>query len=348
MMAFAATFAAVALASSSLWSSAPVLPEPAVEQPPELTARTWILYDADTGVVLAARDADQERAMASVTKIMTALVTIENAELDDRVRVSARAAAVGEAEIGLYAGELWTVRELLAAIMVRSANDAAVALAEHVGGSVEGFAAMMNEKAAQLGLEHSQFVNPHGLDAPDHYTSAADLVVMAEAALEHPYLAQLARTKLVTFRPTPEGVNRKAQSTNKLLGVYPGVVGLKTGFTARAALVLVGATEANGRKLISVVMGSHAHFDDTRKLVDYGLRSMTLRDRYMAPLVREEGGGATEGSLVPLSQTERARLMAVSPLPDGRWATTTFERTDLANRIRGWMLSVTPAAVGGP
>lgn len=347
-MAITASFAAVALALSSLWSSAPVLPETPVDDPPELTARTWILYDAESGVVLASKDADMERAMASVTKIMTALVVIENADLDESVRVSARAAGVGEAEIGLYAGERWTVRELLAAVMVRSANDAATALAEHVGGSVRGFAGMMNAKAAELGLEHTHFVNPHGLDDPDHYTSAADLVVMAVAALEHPYLAQLARTKLVTFRPTPEGVNRKAQSTNKLLGVYPGVIGLKTGFTARAALVLVGAIEVDGRKLISVVMGSNAHFDDTRELVDFGVRSMTLRDRYMAPLVREEGGGATEGSLVPLTAAQRARLIAVEPLPDGQWATTTFERTDLANRIRGWMLSVTPTAVGGP
>jgi D-alanyl-D-alanine carboxypeptidase len=348
MMAISAGLAAFALAFGTLWSSAPVLPETPIDGPPELTARTWILYDAESGVVLASRDADAERAMASVTKIMTALVVIENAGLDETVLISARAAGVGEAEIGLFAGERWTVRELLAAVMVRSANDAAMALAQHVGGSVNGFADMMNEKAAELGLEHSHFTNPHGLDAPGHYTSAADLVVMAEAVLDHPYLAQLARTKSVTFRPTPEGVNRKAQSTNKLLGVYPGVIGLKTGFTSQAALVLVGATEVNGRRLITVVMGSRAHFDDTRELVDYGVRSMTLRDRYMAPLVREEGGGETEGTLVPLSSEQRARLIAVEPLPDGQWATTTFERTDLANRIRGWMMSVTPAAVGGP
>lgn len=346
-MPFAAAVVALAVSFGSLWSSAPVLPEPSTEEPPELTARTWILYDAESGVVLASKDAETERAMASVTKIMTALVAIENADLDEPVRVSSRAAGIGEAEIGLFADEVWTVRELLAAIMVRSANDAAIALAEHVGGSVKGFAAMMNEKAAELGLEHSRFVNPHGLDAEGHYSSAADLVVMAEAALDHPYLAQLARTQLVTFRPTPEGANRKAQSTNKLLGEYPGVIGLKTGFTSRAALVLVGATEVDGRRLISVVMGSHAHFDDTRELVDYGVRTMTLRDRFLAPLVREEGGGASEGTLVPLTATQRARLISVEPLPDGQWAKTTFERTDLANRIRDWMMSVTPTAVGG-
>jgi len=347
MMSFAATLAAFALASSQLFSSSPVLPEAPASDPPELTARTWILYDATAGVVLASRDANDERAMASVTKIMTALVAIENADLDERVRVSARAAGVGEAEIGLYAGERWTVRELLAAVMVRSANDAAMALAEHVGGSVKGFATMMNEKAAALGLEHTNFVNPHGLDAPNHYTTAADLVVMAEAALAHPYLEQLSRTKLVTFRATPEGVNRKAQTTNKLLGVYPGIVGLKTGFTSRAALVLVGVTDINGRRLISVVMGSRGHFDDTKDLVDYGIRTTTLRDRYLAPLVSEEGGGAADGALIPLTEIERARLKAVEPLSDGQWATSTFEDTDLAARIRSWMLSVTPASAGG-
>lgn len=346
-MPIAAVLAALTMSVGSLWSAPPVLPEPVTEEPPELSARTWILYDADSDVVLAAQDPDVERAMASVTKIMTALVAIENAGLDEQVRISGRAAAIGEAEIGLIPGEVWTVRDLLAAVMVRSANDAAVALAEHVGGSVKGFAAMMNDKAAELGLEHSNFVNPHGLDDPDHYASSADLVVMAEAALEHPYLAQLARTKLVTFQPTPEGVKREAEATNKLLGVYPGIVGLKTGFTSRAALVLVGVTEADGRNLISVVMGSRRHFDDTRELVDYGIRTMTLRDRYLAPLVREEGGGSSEGTLVPMSPIARARLRAVQPLPDGQWATTSFERTDLANRIRGWMQSVTPAAVGG-
>ena len=124
-------------------------------------------------------------------------------------------------------------------------------------------------------------------------------------------------------------------------------MGLKTGFTSRAALVLVGVTDVGGRRLISVVMGSRAHFDDTRKLVDYALRTRTLRDRYMAPLVDEQGGGASDLLISPLTPIQRARLMTIEPLPDGQWATSTFETTELAARIREWVLSVTPETVSG-
>ena len=178
-----------------------------VETPefPEITAQSWLLYDADAGVTLASHNADEPRPMASVTKMMTALVVVENAGLDESVRVSATAEAVGEAEIGLFVGELWSVADLLAAVMVRSGNDAAMALAEHVGGDIKGFAAMMNAKAEQLGLQNSHFVNPHGLDAAEHYTSATDLRMIAEAVLKNPYLSRLARTREVEFKPESQG-----------------------------------------------------------------------------------------------------------------------------------------------
>ena len=175
--------------------------------------------------------------------------------------------------------------------MVRSGNDAAMALAEHVGGTVEGFADMMNAKAEALGLENSHFVNPHGLDARDHYTTASDLRIMAEAALSHPYLSRLARTLEVEFKPNPLGVPRIALTTNRLLGVYPGVIGLKTGFTSDAGRVLVSAHDHNGRTLIAVVMGSANHFADSRELLDYGSQVLSLRHRFIAPLLFEEGGG---------------------------------------------------------
>ena len=318
-------------------------PEPEL---PELTAEAWVLYDAGAGVVIAAKKADQERPMASVTKIMTALVVMDHTELDDLVRISASAADTGESEIGLVQGERWTVGDLLAAVMVRSGNDAAVALAEHVGGSVEGFATLMNEKAAELGLEHSHFTNPHGLDEEGHYTSAADLVAMATAALQEPYLARLARTSRITFRPDPSGISRVANSTNRLLGVYPGIAGLKTGFTNDAGRVLVAVLERNGRTLIGVVMGSEDHFEDSRRLLDYGNEFMTLESRFLAPLMEEEGGGGSSGGTT-LNALDRVRASTAPTLADGQWSILGFRDTTLGREIESWLRSTMPVSVGG-
>ena len=338
------------VASAVLWGPAFVPPSIDVSSesppPPEVTAQAWIVYDLDADLVVASHRADEERPMASVTKIMTALVVVDRADLDALVRISQTAAAVGEAEIGLVAGERWSVRDLLAAVVVRSGNDAAVALAEHVGGSVEGFADLMNEKAAALGLEHSHFLNPHGLDEDGHYTSAADLVTMASAALEDPYLARLARTQLVTFRPDPSGVARRARNTNHLLGAYPGVIGMKTGFTSLAGKVLVSVFERGERRLIGVVMGSEDHFADSRALLEWADGQITLSARFLAPLAPEEGGG---GAVPPvrLPADELHQLSFVPALPDGQWALTPLRASDVGRAAEEWLRSVTPIVLGG-
>ena len=283
---------------------------------PDLTATAWAIYDVDAGVNLASQSADEERPMASVTKIMTALVVRDHVDMDERVRITESAAATGEAEIGIAPGELWTVEDLLRAVLVRSGNDAAVALAEYVGGSVEGFADLMNSKADELGLEGSRFVNPHGLDADGHYTTANDLVKMAVAAMEDPVLARMARTRLVKFKPDPAGVDRIARSTNKLLGVYPGVIGFKTGFTNKAGLVLVSVMEVGDRTLVGVVMNSEAHFDDSRELLDWGANAVTLQDAVLAPLAVEQGGGASQ-STIRFTSAQQARMSSVKVLADG-------------------------------
>jgi len=170
---------------------------------------------------------------------------------------------------------------------------------------------------------------------------------MTKAALEDPYLARLARTRLVTFTPSPTGVARRANTTNRLLGVYPGVVGFKTGYTGRAGLVLASVLEQGDRTLIAVVMGSEGHFDDTRELLDYGARTLTIHDRLLAELVPEQGGGGALPSGITLSSKELAQLDVISNLPDGSWAVNTFETTDLGYRIRDWMRSVAPVTLGG-
>ncbi len=321
----------------------PATPSPDV---PELTAAAWVLYDATADVVLAGEEIDGERPMASVTKVMTALVVRDNTELDTRTRISKTAAAIGESEIGLVPGEIWEVEELLEAMLIRSGNDAAVALAELVGGSVDGFADMMNAKADELGLEHSSFRNPHGLDDAEHYSSPMDLVVIADAALEDPVLARIVRTRLIKFKPDPAGVERKAGNTNRLLGVFPGVVGMKTGFTGRAGRVLISVLERDGRTLIGVVMGSADHFADSRELLEYGASTITLRDRVLSNAAPEEGGTGV-GVIPPSDPAVRAAVDAVLPLADGRETITEFAGTDLGLRIEEWLRGLAPVIAGG-
>lgn len=247
-------------------------PQPAQFQtsPPQLSAESWILYDETFDRRLGSRQPDERRAIASTTKMMTALVVLEHASLEEWTVVSERAAAVGEAEIGLVAGERLTVEDLLVALLVDSANDAATALAEHVGGTVERFVGLMNLQARELGLYNTRFANPHGLDEPGHYSTAADLLTLARAGMAYPVFADLVRTPLAPFPADPLGHSRRARTTNTLLRSYPGAFGIKTGFTAEAGLALVAGADRDGRRLYSVVLGSEDHFADTAALLEYG------------------------------------------------------------------------------
>ena len=248
----------------------------AAPPPPELTAEAWILYDDAYRRVLAEHRADQQRAVASTTKIMTALVVLEEAEPGDPVEISENATLIGESEVDLTPGEAgWTVEDLLAALLVRSANDAAVALAEHTAGSVEGFAFLMNSKAVEMGLYNTNFVNPHGLDHPDHYSSARDLLFMALSGMEDERFARLVGTRSAGLPAAPGGRPRVVSNSNKLLEDYPGAVGVKTGYTDDAALTLVAAAERGGRRLYAVVLGSDGHFADAAALLDYGFEEFS-------------------------------------------------------------------------
>jgi len=334
----------VSLLAALVMLGSPVRFPPAPEIA-ELTAEAWIIAEVDTRTVIAEYNADEERAMASVTKLMTALVVRQNSELTDRVRISEAAAAIGEAEIGLIAGEVWSVRDLLAAVLVRSGNDAAYALAEHVGGSIEGFADLMNGVAADLGLEHSQFLNPHGLDEDGHYTSARDLAVIAAAALDDGVIAQLTRTRLIRFKPAPTGEDRIAGNTNRLLGRYPGVIGMKTGFTGEAGRVLVAVLEAEGRRFIGVVMGSENHFQDTAALFDYVTGRISVRDRFLAPLVEEEGGGGVSPSA--LDDEQQLLIKTLQPLATGRERLSAWGSTPGTQAIVEMVREMLPATLGG-
>lgn len=239
--------------------------------PPEVSAGAWILYDDTFGHILAGKEPDIGRAVASTTKIMTALVVIERSEPGATVEITPQADLAGESEIGLVPGEAsWTVEDLLAALLLQSANDAAVALAQHVGGSVPGFAELMNTKATELGLRNTNFVNPHGLDHPDHYSTARDLLTMTLAAMNDPTFARLVQARSANLPADPDGEPRVAVNRNELLAAYPGAIGVKTGYTDNALLTLVAAAERDRRRLYAVVLGSSDHFADATALLDYG------------------------------------------------------------------------------
>lgn len=315
---------------------------------PKLTAERWMSYDAENDVVLASWNADERAPMASVTKVMTAIVVLENAELSDIVVIPAFATRARGSVAGLVAEERWTVGDLLIAMLVRSGNDAALTLGYHVGGeSMSRFVAMMNSKATVLGMSSTNFANPNGLDADDHYSTARDLITLIVASQEFPDIRRISRIKLVTMPPDPNGKPRTFKNTNKLLGSYPGVTGLKTGDTPSADKVLLATSERAGRKIYTVVMHSDDHFGDTRELLEWSYSTYSVRDRWLRPLFSEDGGGATTAAPLDLSDGEKRRLRSMLSLPDGRWSTSRLEDLPKAEFIGRWIRDAIPNVATG-
>ena len=322
----------------------PVAPPP----PPKVTAYEWAVYDETAGVMLATWNVNERRPMASVTKVMTAMIVLDEADLDDVVTVPSMATASRGSSAGLVAGEQWTVYDLLVAMLVRSGNDAALTLAWHVGnGSTDAFVAKMNARAAELGMDDTHFANPNGLDHADHFSTANDLVTMTVASLDYPDIQQIARIKTIKMPEDPTGKTRQVNNTNRLLGTYPGVVGLKTGDTPFANKVLLGVTERGPRRIVTVVMGSDDHFSDTRELIDWAYVTYGLRDRMLRPFFSEQGGGATIGVDLDLTESEERRLGAMQRIDDGRWRMSALTDLPKAALITAWMKSALPSVAGG-
>ena len=308
-------------------------PEPS-RRPPEIGAKTAILADLDTGQVLYALNPDQQRAIASVTKIMTALLVLERTDPNDMVTVSPNAAGDGRtagiSELGLQAGERISVNELLYALLLQSASDAAIALAEHVGGSVDAFVAEMNRRAQRLGLVNTEFFSPSGLDDRGH-SSARDLVTITQAAYRRPGFASIVATKFHEI-PAPEGEpSRIVQNRNVLLWLYPGAMGVKTGFTTKAGYCVVATAGRDGQRLIAVVLGEPGEpFSDAAALLNYGFTAFehvglleegeslgaVVIDGHEVPVV---AGGALQGLLPsgaePTRSIELDPSAAFPPLP---------------------------------
>ena len=223
-----------------------------------INSRNAVVIDRNTKKILFDKKSDEKVKMASTTKIMTAMIVLQNTNLDNVVEISNKAASIGGSKLKLKVGDKITVRDLLYGLMLRSGNDAAVALAEYVGGSVEEFAEMMNENAKNIGLENTHFVTPHGLDNENHYTTAYELALLTDYALENEEFRKIVDTKVATI--IINGQKRTINNTNELLGNLNGVYGVKTGFTNGAGRCLVTSIKRDDLNIISVVLGA-----DTKK-----------------------------------------------------------------------------------
>ena len=241
-----------------------------IENTLKLNARIGLIYDRNSKTILYEKNGKKQVPMASTTKIMTSIVVLENANLSDVVTIEKKAAGTGGSRLGLKLNDKITVHDLLYGLMLKSGNDAAVTLAIHVGGSIEGFSDLMNKKAKEMGLVNSHFVTPHGLDEKEHYTTAYELACMADYALKIPKFKEIVGSK--SYNITINGQSRIISNTNELLGNLNGVYGVKTGFTNGANRCLVTACKRNGIDIICIVLGADTkkfRTQDSIKLIEY-------------------------------------------------------------------------------
>lgn len=265
------------------------------EEEVETGARAAVLIERNTGMVLLRHNENEPLPMASTTKVTTALLALEKGNLDDVVTVGRNAYGVPGTSIYLNLGEHITLRDLLYGLLLASGNDAAVAIAEHIGGSVEAFCAMMTERAAELGCENTVFVNPNGLPAEGHHTTAYDLALIAREAMKHETFREIVSTRRASIPWEGRSYDRILNNKNRLLTDYEGATGIKTGYTRAAGRCLVFGARRDGLEVIGVVLNCGDWFNEAARLMDLGF------ERY-------EGFTA-------LSEGETVRVL---PVTDGR------------------------------
>ena len=287
--------------------------------PENLYARSAVLMDADTGRILFGKNDNEVMPMASTTKIMTLLVTLEHADLDEIVEVSARAASMPDVQLHIREGERYRLQDLCYSLMLESHNDSAVAIAEHVGGTVEGFAAMMNQKAKHLGCYHTYFITPNGLDAEDehgkHSTTARDLARIMRCCIKNETFLSITREPSWTFTDMDGNRSFTVQNKNAFLQMMEGALTGKTGFTNEAGYCYVGALERGEKRLITVVLAcgwpNHKTWKwmDTKALMNYGLEDY-----------HKEMVGSDRMALEPVSvmdgQKEKVEILTDAALED--------------------------------
>jgi serine-type D-Ala-D-Ala carboxypeptidase (penicillin-binding protein 5/6) len=291
-----------------LLAAALALVPPALAAGPSVDARAYLVEDGRTGEVLLAHNEARQVSIASLTKMMTVLLALERTQLDDEVTVTPHAAAVGESSVNLQAGERLTVRDLVEACLIQSANDAAWALAEHVGrGDSNRFVSMMNRRARQLGLVDTNFVRPDGLDAAGHVSSARDVTMLARILMQKPVVR-----RIVAMRDSTIEGGRRLHTWNDLLGTFPGVVGVKTGHTTAAGWSEVAAVRGPGVTVYATVIGSPTRSirnGDLVELMKWGLARFRVVSLISAGRVyarAETPYGREEVSLVAPRSVRRA------------------------------------------
>ncbi|MBP3502421.1 MAG: D-alanyl-D-alanine carboxypeptidase [Clostridia bacterium] len=247
-----------------------------------LNSRIAIAYDRESGKTIWGKNENKRTAMASTTKIMTAIIVVEKSNLDDVVTISSKAAGTGGSRLGLKKNDKISMRDLLYGLMMKSGNDAAVAIAEQIAGSVDAFVVLMNEKVKELNLKDTHFVTPHGLDDPAHYTTAYELAQIADYALKNEIIAKVVSTKFYTININ--GYPKDLSNTNELLGNLEGVNGVKTGFTNNAGRCLVTSVDRSGFNIITVVIQADTKKDRTRdsiKIIEH------IYENYMQVNIKE-------------------------------------------------------------
>lgn len=258
------------------------------------------LMDADSGRVLYERKGNEPLPMASTTKIMTCIVALEEGNLEDIVTVSKYASTRPAVKLGIREGEQYILKDLLYSLMLESHNDVAVAIAEHVGGSVQGFAKMMNDKAKEIGCKNTHFVTPNGLDANGHYTTAVELSKIASYAIKNEQFIKITNEPIWNFSEVKTGRKFAVSNKDRFLYIFDGAIGVKTGFTNKAGYCFVGAVKRNDKTLVSAVLGSgwppnkSFKWSDTTKLMNYGLDNFEYKTIFegtddFQPIMVEDG-----------------------------------------------------------
>ena len=267
-----------------------------------ISAKAAFLMDADTGAILYQKNPDLRLPPASTTKVMTAIVALENDQLDSVVCATKDASRVQPCKVEIRSGEKWRMDDLLRCTLLNSANDACVVIAEGSAGSIANFTRRMNLKAKKIGANNTHFSNPHGLDQRNHYSTARDLVLIFKYAIHNPTFREIVQTESMSI----QGPNQRLiylRNHNKLLGRYAGMIGGKTGYTRRASKCFVGEAQQNGKNLLVCVLGSKNHFKDVVTLLDFGFN----------------GGGTNKGGDIlkmvqhPEMPKEEASLAISSP-----------------------------------
>lgn len=308
---------------TELAESEPEQTESEVKQPEvKLYALSAVLLDATNNRILYEKNADQIMPMASTTKIMTAIIALESGNMDDVVTVSKKAASMPKVHLGMREGEQYYLKDLMKSLMLESHNDSAVAIAEHIGQSVEGFAQMMNQKARDLGCSQTFFITPNGLDADidgkQHSTTAYELAKIAAYAIQNPKFDELIATRSASFNELTTQRSFTVNNKDRFLDMMTGAIGIKTGFTNKAGYCFVGAIERDGIKLVSVVLASgwppHKNYKwtDTKALMNYGIDNYRYRniEQEEIPNSLAVSGGIEDETKLYMEKEEISCLLA--------------------------------------